>query len=280
MARNTPNIILKVWDLLSDRFNHTELAANWDAIDAHDHTAGKGTQIPTGGLANSSVIDTKLASNAVTTTKIADSNVTGAKIATGAIDGSKIVDGTLTNAKISDGTLAGDKMAASVFSPYQTIATAWAQAFTGDVSSGGGAIYVPGTATGGLTVRQAGAFQTFNFHIIAFDPADHLVTGKTAKFRLLVGTSAGTAPGSNLTYGLYPVSAIGGSAQNVNVTLGSPVAGSTVTRTAPATAAYRDTSSEFVAPSAGQYMFGFANSTAWSASSNVSWTWSLQVHWI
>jgi hypothetical protein len=94
-------MVLKVWDLLSDRFNHVELAANWDALDAHDHTSGKGTQIPAGGLASNSVTAAKIASDAVTTAKILDANVTGAKLASSSVDGSKIVGGTIDNTKMA-----------------------------------------------------------------------------------------------------------------------------------------------------------------------------------
>src|SRR3954451_17857595 len=56
MARNTPNFVLKVWDDLMDRFNHTELAANWDKLDAHDHTgATKGLKITNGALVDDAV---------------------------------------------------------------------------------------------------------------------------------------------------------------------------------------------------------------------------------
>lgn len=35
-----------------DQFNHTELANNWDKVDAHDHSTGKGLPISAAGLAN------------------------------------------------------------------------------------------------------------------------------------------------------------------------------------------------------------------------------------
>ncbi len=89
----------------------TSIADSFTLIDAHDHTSGKGVQIPTGGIANaaitgaklaaaivdnstieistnvlqvkdSGIIDAKIASNAVTTAKILDANVTAAKIVT------------------------------------------------------------------------------------------------------------------------------------------------------------------------------------------------------
>jgi hypothetical protein len=85
---------LTVWDLATDGYDHTELANNWSAVDTHDHTTGKGVQIPTGGILNL----------AITTAKLADNSVTSAKI----------VDGTITGADIAAGTITSDKLDASV----------------------------------------------------------------------------------------------------------------------------------------------------------------------
>jgi hypothetical protein len=68
----TTNMSLKVWNTLADTFSHTDLQANWNAVDAHDHTTGKGLQIPAGGLAANAVTTAALANGAVTATKIAD----------------------------------------------------------------------------------------------------------------------------------------------------------------------------------------------------------------
>jgi hypothetical protein len=51
------------------------------SIDAHDHTTGKGVQIPTAGVVDSAITAIKIATNAVTTVKILDANVTKAKLA-------------------------------------------------------------------------------------------------------------------------------------------------------------------------------------------------------
>lgn len=42
----------------------------WEAISAHDHTTGKGQQIPTGGIVNLAVTTAKLADGAVTNAKL------------------------------------------------------------------------------------------------------------------------------------------------------------------------------------------------------------------
>jgi hypothetical protein len=45
MARTTTNLGLYVWDAPTDLFNRTQLAANWDAVDAAINTLPKGVEI-------------------------------------------------------------------------------------------------------------------------------------------------------------------------------------------------------------------------------------------
>ncbi len=59
----------------------TDLAGSLDDIDAHDHSSGKGVQIPTAGIADDAVTAAKLGANAVETGKIKDGAVTPIKIA-------------------------------------------------------------------------------------------------------------------------------------------------------------------------------------------------------
>lgn len=78
----TPNMSLTKW-AGGDYFSRSALSANFDAIDAHDHSgAPKGTPIPTAGLQNLAVTSPKLADAAVSTAKIADAAVSPVKIAT------------------------------------------------------------------------------------------------------------------------------------------------------------------------------------------------------
>jgi hypothetical protein len=85
MSTTTTNMGLTSWSSPSDLFDNNELADNWTAVDQHDHTTGKGVQIPTAGIATNAVTSGKLANNAVTTAKIAAGAVTNAQIATGTI---------------------------------------------------------------------------------------------------------------------------------------------------------------------------------------------------
>jgi hypothetical protein len=61
MAFTTAKMGLTVWNLLTDLYDHTQLANNWAKVDYHDHSPGKGVQIPTDGLADGAVTGSKLA---------------------------------------------------------------------------------------------------------------------------------------------------------------------------------------------------------------------------
>lgn len=52
---------LRIWNLLTDLYDHSQLADNWAKVDYHDHSPGKGVQIPTDGLADGAVTGPKLA---------------------------------------------------------------------------------------------------------------------------------------------------------------------------------------------------------------------------
>jgi hypothetical protein len=81
MAVTTSNMSLKRWNLSGDGFSYTELSDNFNLIDAHDHTTGKGVQVPTAGIANSAVTLAKLATNSIDATKILDASVTDTELA-------------------------------------------------------------------------------------------------------------------------------------------------------------------------------------------------------
>ena len=61
-------------------------------IDAHDHTTGKGVQIPSAGIEDDAITADKILADAVTTAKIADDAVTTAKMAINYALSSGIID--------------------------------------------------------------------------------------------------------------------------------------------------------------------------------------------
>lgn len=63
MAFTSPKMGLSIWNLLTDPYDHAQLADNFSKIDLHDHTPGRGIQIPTEGLADGAVTAAKLVSS-------------------------------------------------------------------------------------------------------------------------------------------------------------------------------------------------------------------------
>jgi hypothetical protein len=77
----TPNMGLKEWDLAGDFFSFAELKDNWDKVDQHDHTATKGLQIPTDGIANLAITGPKIASGSIDRTKFVGSKLDSTAVA-------------------------------------------------------------------------------------------------------------------------------------------------------------------------------------------------------
>ena len=89
MASTTSNMGLLI-PAVSDTDYPDSISSSLTSIDAHDHTSGKGVQIPAGGLASNAVTTAKILDSNVTTAKIADLNVTTAKIAANAVTRAKL----------------------------------------------------------------------------------------------------------------------------------------------------------------------------------------------
>lgn len=53
----------------------TSISDSFTSVDQHDHTSGKGVQIPTGGIADSAITTAKLGANSVTQAKLAAKTV-------------------------------------------------------------------------------------------------------------------------------------------------------------------------------------------------------------
>lgn len=90
----------------------TKVTSSMSKIDPHDHTTGKGVQIPTGGIADSAVTAAKIADNNVTTAKIPDDAITTAKIIDSNVTTAKIADLNVTTAKIANGAVTQAKRVA------------------------------------------------------------------------------------------------------------------------------------------------------------------------
>jgi hypothetical protein len=106
----TPNMGLTTWPNLSDNFNHTQLAANFNALDSHDHTTGKGVPVGAGGIGALAVGTSQLQDVSVTTPKLADLSTTTAKLNDLSVTTGKIVDSSVTTPKLATGAVTSPKL--------------------------------------------------------------------------------------------------------------------------------------------------------------------------
>lgn len=132
MATTTTNMSLQSWDQVGDIYDHAQLAGNWSKVDQHDHTSGKGKQVPTGGIEDGAVTAVKLASTPlINTAQLVDGSVTSAKIndgtivvgdlANNAVETTKIKDNAITTNKILDSNVTIAKLESSIsgaWTPY------------------------------------------------------------------------------------------------------------------------------------------------------------------
>lgn len=72
---------LTAWTESDDPYSHVQFATNWNLVDLHDHTSGKGKQIPTAGIVDRAVTKAKLAEPAVDTFNYYDNSITAEKLA-------------------------------------------------------------------------------------------------------------------------------------------------------------------------------------------------------
>jgi hypothetical protein len=95
MSKQLPNMNLTQWEALANLFSHSQLAANMQLIDDHDHTDGKGKKVAAGGIDSLAIGTTQLQDDAVTAVKILDGTITGSKLANETIGAGQITDGAI-----------------------------------------------------------------------------------------------------------------------------------------------------------------------------------------
>ena len=94
MALTTPNMSLSVWNSLTDPYDHAQLASNFIALDQHDHSVGKGTQINGAtGIKDYSITGSKVSSDfalSFRANSIPGSSVDYSTVSAGSIPGSAV----------------------------------------------------------------------------------------------------------------------------------------------------------------------------------------------
>jgi hypothetical protein len=107
---NTLYMGLTAWDLGDDPYDHSQLANNFVAIDQHDHSSGKGVQIPSAGLKDRSVTTIKIALQAVTSAELSDNSVSNAKLQDNSVGANEIIDGSVGTNEIANGAVTAAKI--------------------------------------------------------------------------------------------------------------------------------------------------------------------------
>lgn len=230
-----PYMGLKIWNNLTDPYDHAQLADNWAKVAQHDHSGGKGLQIGSGGILDGAITASKL-SAALTTTPS---------------------DASVTMAKLASDVIANYEPA---FATYKVIHTVSAY-HTSTISGSGTWLITPALSTNTLT-------NLLGSNIFYFDPARYVAGARTTKLNLEAVVVVGaTAPAITLTFGVYPITSIGAG----NVNLGAVQSGSTIAFASPgANSLNQNVSGDFNAPgSAGYYGIAVAASGASAASPTV-----------
>jgi hypothetical protein len=188
------------------------------------------------------------------------------------------VDGELnqlvsTVNNLDDANFAGSS---GMYSAYRTITLA--NAILDDGAASGVSIFTPS----GLITNNA-QFSSAGVQPIWLDDADFAVSGRTTRLRVramcLTNDAAGLAV--TATVGLYPITAVDGTADNSNISLGTVVTGSTVAFASPAVDTINQgNSGDFDVPADGAYMFGVNLSGTPAANSQAILSAQLQQHWV
>jgi hypothetical protein len=106
-----PNMGLKIWNNLTDPYDHAQLADNWAKVAVHDHSGNKGVQIPTAGIADGAITTPKLSASLTTTPT--DGSVTTAKLAAGAVTADTLADAVRLGLTDSSSTRRGKSIIAT-----------------------------------------------------------------------------------------------------------------------------------------------------------------------
>lgn len=107
----TPSMGLTAWDLGADQYDHAQLATNFSAIDDHDHTTGKGKQIPTAGLQNNSVNSSKIAPDSINPTiHIPADSIPQSRLGVDSVGSSELQSASVGTVELQDGSVTASKL--------------------------------------------------------------------------------------------------------------------------------------------------------------------------
>jgi hypothetical protein len=183
----TANMGLVKWTDLDDPYDHTQLAGNFNTIDLHDHTEGKGLQIPSDGIEDEAILTALLADASVTNAKLADHSVSASKIEAGVV------------ASLGDVKFWWRPNASTAIPTGWVIADGRSVLASEHDFSGGGTISVPNLiervprGVNEADIGSSGGASAINLaHTHTVSPHDHVVPSHTHELNLQSGFNAVT----------------------------------------------------------------------------------------
>jgi hypothetical protein len=111
----------------ADLFKKEDIQTLAQAVDQHNHSAGKGLVLDPTAIPAGSITSAMIADGTIDTVDLKDGSITSAKIADGTIDTVDLKDGSVTTAKILDGTIATADIAAGAITTPKLAANAASQ---------------------------------------------------------------------------------------------------------------------------------------------------------
>lgn len=216
--------------------------------------SGPLVDIPT--FLNGNITDTNITPNSLTAASLAADSVGSSEIAAGAVGVSELATA------VKPATLKGE---------YRTITEAQG-IYIGTLVAGNYSM-----APNAMNPSGGGGNGSFVFPVV---PTDYAISGLTAQFRVRgVVASNSTSPACNFTFGMYPISAVSGSAGQFLTTLGTVVPGSTAAAGNPGAAAGAfAVGADFTPPASGLYCLGVLTSGTIATNSNGIVYIRLEVH--
>jgi hypothetical protein len=170
-----------------------------------------------------------------------------------------ILNGNIDSSNIAAAGVSNAELASPTAGRYRTICAEVSCGFSAAQTTGTYVLCLNGKVNSAADTIVAGGPR-----LVSIRSADHAVTGMTTKLRLatwLAGNN--TSMGSCvIKLGLYPITAVSGSATTLLITLGTVVTGTDVTLTAPSNSAVQQASSDITLPSDGVYALGMVISGA------------------
>lgn len=199
------------------------------------------------------IITAQVADDAVTNPKVADNAIGTPEITDGSVGTAELATNSVTTIKITDANVTDVKMESPNNSIYKNLLS-------------GQAVFVGGTTYAGTSALPGTVIGSGNgggYGILKLLSTELAVNNKTTKLRLdLEALVNDTGISHNVEFGLYPVTAISGATNSLLLlTLGSVVAGSTVSVPTSVSNIYTANSGDFTIPANGNYAVAYRDVT-------------------